>query len=187
MHQVFHASSVYFKADSAHPTTRRALSVGPGTVLPLDDDPTLDWDFEDVNAANLTHLPTDQVSSGAGGVALTHSNSVTSQANVLDQVQGPPMARGQRNFPPRSTRRVSVDSHFFQREPISHEVRDDIPIPPYSPIDPASPTALSPSNSLHGTVGSSNGHTHAAQSLEEYRAELQTNMHSYQTSKYHYT
>ncbi|KAF6760212.1 hypothetical protein DFP72DRAFT_883531 [Ephemerocybe angulata] len=165
-HEVFHASTVYFRADKLAPTTRRAASIGPGTLLA--DDPTLDWDLDDLDdpAQSPTHL-----NEANGPVALTHSNSANTQSpNILDQVQLESLRVAPGPRAPRVGRQVSVDSHYFQRTPVSHQVREEeVPIPPYSPIDPSPSAPPSRASSIYGTI-------------EQRGAELQSSMQNYQQS-----
>lgn len=169
-HQVFHASTVYFKAD-ASASSRRAASIGPGTSLNLDD-PTLDWDLDDLEGGQIpedARLPD----------TAPPSNDRNAQPHPAD-----PYPRSRRG-----ARQVSVDSHIYHRLPpvsqsISHP-NDDYDIPPYLPVDPASPSLASPSTSLRSPS------TSAAQvferspnhrpTLEELRSELNTSLQNYST------
>lgn len=169
-HQVFHASTVYFKADASI-SSRRASSIGPGTSLNLDD-PTLDWDLDDLEAGQI---PGD--------------------ARLPDT--GPPFNGWNSQLPPtdpyprsrRGPRQVSVDSHIYYRlPPVSQSTshpNDDYDIPPYSPVDPASPSLASPSTSLRSpstsTAQALERSPHHRPTLEELRSELNSSLQNYST------
>lgn len=168
-HQVFHARTVYFKAD-ASVSSRRATSIGPGTSLNLDD-PTLDWDLDDLEAGQI---PGDARLPDAG----PPFNGWNSQIPPTDPY---PRSRG-------GPRQVSVDSHIYHRlPPVSQSIShyDDYDIPPYSPVDPASPSLVSPSTSLRSpstsTAQALERSPHHRPTLEELRSELNSSLQNYST------
>ncbi|KAG5647089.1 hypothetical protein DXG03_001459 [Asterophora parasitica] len=86
------------------------------------------------------------------------------------------------------SRRLSADSSYFQRVPVSHEEFSVLPTPPYSPFSqPSSPSSERPTlssaqtledsrNSLNagmrGSRSNSNGYTGTASSIRSYRPDL---------------
>ncbi|EAU91611.1 cyclin binding protein [Coprinopsis cinerea okayama7 len=192
-HRAFHASTVFFRASKSAHSTRRTASVGPG-IISSSFDLDNDWDaVDDEEIDDPLHPENDHVVP-ATNVDLNHSNSVTSHSrrpHAAHDSNNPTERRRHPNPLLARNRRVSVDSHFFQRHHVSYhdEYPHDIPIPPYSPLDPnlnspawvPSPLADQSSVNLVPIRDRSPSATHdPAHDLEEFRASLNTSLRNLQ-------
>ncbi|KAG6850849.1 hypothetical protein H0H93_007467 [Arthromyces matolae] len=149
-HTIFQAETVYFHAGKT--STRRNASIGPGAAYDQRYEPDYDSDHH--------YSPTD---TPRNGPHITNNNN----ERLSDLPVAPPL----RN----TSRRLSADSSFFQRVPLSHEELPIPPTPPYSPFSgPSSPTrgrALLPSSLvLEDSVGRSAG-IYTPSSSQSFRGE----------------
>ncbi|GLB37733.1 putative cyclin binding protein [Lyophyllum shimeji] len=136
-HKLFHAETVYFRAGKVQ--TRRNSSIGPGAAAYYHG-----GGYESDDQHTPSYTPRDQHEAGLREPTPLYDTGV---------------AR-------RSARRLSADSSFFQRVPLSHEEYSVPPTPPYSP--------LSPSSSLSGDLP----HLSSAQTLEDFRNSLNAGLRS---------
>ncbi|KAF8070739.1 hypothetical protein FPV67DRAFT_1041012 [Lyophyllum atratum] len=131
-HKLFHSETVYFRAGKVQ--TRRNSSVGPGVAAYGHGE--AGYESDDLHIPSYTPR-NDQEVAYAEPRALYNTGSLR-----------------------RNPRRLSADSSFFQRVPLSHEEFPAPPTPPYSPFShPSSPTSERQSLS-------------SAQTLEEFRNSL---------------
>ena len=151
-------------------SSRRAASIGPGTSLNLED-PTLDWDLDDLESGEI---PED--------ARLPDASSSSSNDRNTQLPPNDPYPRSRRG-----PRQVSVDSHIYHRlPPVSQSnshPNDDYDIPPYSPIDPASPSLPSPSTPFRSpstsTAQAFERSPNHRPTLEELRSELNSSLQNY--------
>ncbi|KAG5727101.1 Arrestin-related trafficking adapter 3 [Termitomyces sp. T112] len=116
-HTLFHAETVYFRAGKT--PTRRHASIGPGAAY--DKQVEVDYDSDDLHALSHTSRSHQEL-----------------RNNLLPSPE--------RNGPRQSSRRLSVDSSYFQRVPLSHGFKFPVSLtPPYTPsLTPSSPTRGDP-------------------------------------------
>ncbi|KAF5380353.1 hypothetical protein D9615_004690 [Tricholomella constricta] len=136
-HTLFHAETVYFRARKVQ--TRRNSSIGPGAAYRYGE---TGYESDDQHTSSYT--PRNYQEAGYG----------ESHAPPESGIQG------------RSSRRLSADSSFFQRVPLSHEEFPVSPTPPYSPFSQSS------SPVSERTPPSS------AQTLEDFRNSLNAGLRS---------
>lgn len=200
-HQVFHASTVFFSGSKV--PQRRALSIGPGIYSRFGDYPEDDEDADEleggwealrrqsgphphyarsapvVQESNGVEAGPSSSRAGAPSPAPIQREATTSSRSTADSFSSFSYPE-----PRRENRRFSVDAtHIRSRLPYEtrqvsrglspRELEELAPIPPYSafPDDspaPASATALSPT------------HADPAQSLEEFRNSLHSNLRNSQ-------
>lgn len=153
-HEIFSASTVYFRAGQSE--TRRAASIGPGVALSNGEAGMDEWDDDPSRPS-------------------TPRNYEETSRDDGHLIESGPSAR-----PSRVARRVSADSSFFQRNPISQ--REDLtlaPIPPYSPFPstPASPVSERPPLSPTQSSGQlPRVDENSAQALEDFRNSLKAGL-----------
>ncbi|KAH6913929.1 cyclin binding protein [Coprinopsis sp. MPI-PUGE-AT-0042] len=179
-HTAFHASTVYFQANKLAPSTRRAVSLGPGVTTTHDQD----QGWEEGQRRVLA--------SANGQSASAEASDVATRPPLLSESHSSPAAPSRPNLSLRD-RRASADSHFFLSNLSPYqETRDEVPIPPYSPTDPNGPTLVaSPlSATFHDRPwvnltpspeeGSASRTQRPSQDLEGFRASLNINLRTFQ-------
>ncbi|KAG6828251.1 hypothetical protein H0H92_008639 [Tricholoma furcatifolium] len=116
-HILFHAETVYFRAGKGQ--TRRNLSIGPGAAY--HQQLGSGYDSDDHYHLPPSHTPRNRQE-------VEHDDPTSLVENVSSRLQ--------------NSRRLSADSSFFQRAPLSHEEYPVPPAPPYSPL-PTPPVSVS--------------------------------------------
>lgn len=149
-HRIFQASTVYFQAKKFQ--TRRNASVGPGAAC-SDDEGVYDW--QEQPAPSSAHWNQDGPTTGREPPSRDTSF----------------LGLGHEN------RRLSADSSFFQRVPVSHEDISTIATPTYSPFatHPSSPSSERPPTVIDSTTN------HAALPLEDFRNSLNAGLRNHRS------
>ncbi|TFK23165.1 hypothetical protein FA15DRAFT_670775 [Coprinopsis marcescibilis] len=179
-HHPFHASTVYFDANTTSSLHRRTMSIGPGTTAHGYDYNDLGWEDDEEEGPPL--VTTGEEGHNAGLVDSLGHNTARSRPLLVPSAES--------SDRPSRPRRVSFDSQNFIRVPVSHnEDLADVPVPPYSAVDPASPTfvtsPLFPTNNpsvhylpVHREASVSRSQD-PAQELEDFRTSLNSNLRAY--------